>query len=247
MDLGLRGARALVTGGNRGIGRAIASVLVAEGADVVLLARDREALAVAAAQTGARGFVTADTGDDAAVRVAVDEAAALLGGLDIVVNCAATRAKPGAPGLEGVVDDEFLGQLDTKALGYLRVTRAAAPHLRDGGGGQVVNIAGMNARMTGNISGTVRNLAVVGVTKSLADDLGPSGVSVICLHPGFTITEANAGIEEYERLASNNSLRHPITAAEVADVAVFLASPRGRIANGAVVTVDGGHPGLLWA
>lgn len=247
MDLGLTGSGALVTGGSRGIGRAVASALVGEGAHVVLLGRDRGALAGAREQSGAAGSVVADTTDDAVVRGAVDEAADLLGRLDIVVNCAAPRATPGrVAGLAGLDDEDFLHQLDTRALGYLRVARAAAPHLRAAGGGAIVNVSGTNARATGSITGSVRNIAVVALTKNLADELGGDGIAVSCVHPGLTVTERTIDDPEFERAASDNALGRPVTAAQVADVIAFLASPRGRISNGAVVTVDGGRVGSIW-
>lgn len=246
MDLGLAGAAALVTGGNRGIGRATAAALVREGARVVLLARDAASLAATAAEIGAAGHVVADTTDDVAVVGAVDEAARLLGGLDVLVNCAAPRADRSAPsGLAGLDDADFLRHLDTKALGYLRTARAAVPYLRQRGGA-IVNISGMNARSTGNIAGSVRNIAVVALSKNLADELGPAGIAVSCVHPGLTVTERTEGDADYAATAARNSLGRPVTAAEVADVVAFLASPRGRVANGAVVTADGGRPGGVW-
>lgn len=249
MDLALAGAGALVTGGSRGIGLAVARALVAEGARVALLGRDPDTLAAAVATLGAGAVaVVADTTDDVAVRRAVDEAAASLGSLSVVVNCAAPRAVPRRPpGLAGLDDDDFLTQLDTKALGYLRVVRAAVPHLLAAGGGSVVNVSGMNARSTGSIAGSVRNIAVVALTKNLADDLGPQGIAVSCVHPGLTVTERNDGDADYAELAAKNSLGRPVTADEVAALVTFLASPRAVLANGAVVTADGGRPGTIWA
>ncbi|CAM3348176.1 SDR family oxidoreductase [Nocardioides dubius] len=247
MDLGLKGAGALVTGGNRGIGRASAAALVREGAQVVLLGRDVASLEAAAAELGAAGYVVADTTDDHAVAAAVQRAAELLGRIDVVVNCAAPRALPGAPtGLAGTDTEEVLRNVDTKVLGYLRVVRAAAPFLRRAGGA-VVNISGVNARTTGNIGGSVRNIGVVALTKNLADELGPDGISVTCVHPGLTVTERNDGDADYARAAAVNALGVAQSAADVADLVVFLASPRGRVANGAVITADGGRPGPIWA
>jgi len=249
MDLGLSGAGALVTGGSRGIGRAVAVALAAEGARVALLGRDPAALAAAVEVVGPGTVaVRADTTQDEQVRSAVDEAAAALGRLDVVVNCAAPRATPGqTPGLEGVDDEDFLRQVDTKALGYVRVVRAAAPHLRAAGGGRVVNISGMNARATGSIGGSVRNIAVVAITKNLADELGSVGISVTCVHPGLTITDRVSDDAAFRELASGNALGRPVTAGEVAGVITFLTSPRAAVANGSVVSVDGGRPGPIWA
>lgn len=247
MDLGLEGFGALVTGGNRGIGRASAAALAREGARVVLLGRDEPTLEAASEEVGAAGHVVADTTDADAVGRAVSEARALLGRLDVVVNCAAPRALPDTP--TGYADadlDDMLHHVDTKVLGYLRIVRAAAPHLRERGGA-VVNISGVNARTTGNIAGSVRNIGVVALTKNLADELGPDGIAVTCVHPGLTVTERNHGDEEYAAAAARNALGVAQTAADVADLVAFLASPRGRIANGSVISADGGRPGPIWA
>lgn len=250
MDLGLSGQGALVTGGSRGIGRAVALALAAEGARVAVLGRDAEALAevVARCDQLSHGAVAvqADTTMDQEVRTAVGEAARALGRLDIVVNAAAPRALPTqAAGLAGLDDADFLHQLDTKALGYVRVARAAVPLLRERGG-RVVNVSGMNARATGSITGSVRNLAVVAISKSLADELGPLGISVSCVHPGLTVTERVADDPDYARRAARNSLGRPVTAEQVASVIAFLSSPVAAIANGAVITLDGGTSGPIW-
>lgn len=247
MDLGLTGKGALVTGGNRGIGRASAAALVDEGAHVVLLGRDAASLEEAASQVGAVGYVVADTTDDVAVRAAVAQAHALLGRLDVVVNAAAPRAAAGAPtALEELDESEVLMNLDTKVLGYLRVVRAAAPHLRERGGA-VVNISGCNARVTGNTAGSIRNIAVVALTKNLADELGPDGVQVTCVHPGLTVTERNEGDAAYAEKAAENASGRAVGAADVATLVAFLASPRAWVANGDVITADGGRIGHIWA
>jgi NAD(P)-dependent dehydrogenase (short-subunit alcohol dehydrogenase family) len=259
MDLELTGRRALVTGGSRGIGLAIARALAAEGVDVALVARGRDALEAAAErvadETGRRAIaVPADTGDDASVAAMVEQVMGELGGVDILVNAAATAAT-GAP----FTDDDLEVQLNVKFRGYLRCARAVAPQMVERGWGRIINISGLAARSTGSIVGTVRNVAVAAMSKNLADELGPQGVNVIVVHPGMTRTErtpealaamaAARGTtpEELERrLDSGVSIGRLVTAEEVASVVAFLASPKSIAMNGDPVVVSGGAPGPIY-
>jgi NAD(P)-dependent dehydrogenase (short-subunit alcohol dehydrogenase family) len=167
----------------------VARALAAEGADVALVARGVEALERAAEQVAAESgrrviAVAADTGDDASVTAMVAEVVAQLGGVDILVNAAATPAT-GAP----FVDDDLEREVNVKVRGYLRCARAVAPHMAQGGWGRIVNISGLAARQTGSIVGTVRNVAVAALTKNLADELGGQGINCTVVHPGMTRTE----------------------------------------------------------
>lgn len=264
MDLELTGKRALVTGGNRGIGLAVARALAAEGCDVALLARDAAALEAARekveAESGRRVLaVRADTGDEGSVGEAVAAVTAGLGGVDILVNAAA-RANTGAVvGIDGFDAAEFGEQINIKVLGYLRCIRAVVPSMRATGWGRIINISGLAARSTGAITGTVRNVAVSALTKNLADELGRDGINVTVVHPGVTITEktpenfaeraARARISEAEverRIASAVSIGRIVTAEEVAAVVAFLASPKSVAINGDAITVGGGAAGPIY-
>ena len=263
MDLGLAGKRAVVTGGSRGIGLAIASALAAEGADIALLARDPARLEAARQRLSDSGrrilALSADTTDDTAVRAAIARTADELGGVDILVNSAAEPAGAGTPrALADLVDDDLLAAIDTKVLGYLRCARAAAPYMIAGGWGRIINISGLAARSAGLPSGSIRNVAVAALTKNLADELGRSGINVTVVHPGATVTErtpaqmagyaAANGITEAEaadRLAAGVSIGRVVTAAEVADVVTFLASPRSVAINGDAIAVGGGALGAI--
>ena len=260
MDLELAGKVALVTGGSKGIGKAIARALAQEGVDVAIAARTQatldETAAELAAETGRRIVpIVVDTGSTAAVDAMVASAVEQLGRLDILVNNA---ARPGGgpapvPGLEGITDANFEEEMNTKVLGYLRCARAAAPHLKANGWGRIINISGMAARQSGMAIGSMRNVAVAALTKNLADELGPHGINVTVVHPGLTWTErmpalmeqraAEQGIsveEAKERAAQGNSVRRFIDASEVAHVVAFLASPKSVAIQGDTIAAGGG-------
>jgi NAD(P)-dependent dehydrogenase (short-subunit alcohol dehydrogenase family) len=264
MDLELTGKRAVVTGGNRGIGLAVARALAAEGCDVALVARDKAALEAArdsiAAAAGRTVFaVPCDTGDDesvAAMAAAVTEG---LGGADILVNAAA-RANTGAVvGIEDFDTAEFGEQVNVKVLGYLRCARALVPHMRAAGWGRIINVSGLAARSSGSVTGTVRNVAVAALTKNLADELGKDGINVTVVHPGVTVTEktkavlveraGRAGVTTAEierRLGAAVSIGRLVTAEEVANVVTFLASPKSVAVNGDAIAVGGGAVGPVY-
>ncbi len=264
MDLELAGKVAIVTGGSRGIGKAIGRALAREGARVALVARDLAATQAAAAELAAEtkaevlGF-RADTGSDAEVKAVVDQIAGRFGRIDILVNCA---AQPGGsarvPKLADITDVDFWADMNIKVLGYIRTAREVAPHMKRLGWGRIVNISGLAALRTGSIIGSVRNIGVAALTKNLADELGPDGVNVNCVHPGATRTEktdeqtaraaASAGItvdEMVRRRAQQNSVHRMITAEEVADVVTFLASPKSFAITGESIPVGGGTPGHI--
>jgi NAD(P)-dependent dehydrogenase (short-subunit alcohol dehydrogenase family) len=259
LDFELTGKRALVTGGSRGIGKAIARVLAAEGMDVAIAARGAEGLTATATElareTGRTIVpVTADTGDADSVRRMVAESAAALGGIDVLVNNA---AKPGGqatpPSLSEITEEAFWDDMNVKVMGYLRCAREVAPAMAAQGWGRIINVSGLAARGSGSTIGSMRNVAVAAMTKNLADELGPHGVNVTVVHPGLTRTEATPvmlaaraealGITpaQFERqLGESNSVRRLIDAAEVADVVAFLASPRSGSINGDAIACGGG-------
>jgi NAD(P)-dependent dehydrogenase (short-subunit alcohol dehydrogenase family) len=261
MDLELTGKRALVTGGSRGIGKAIARQLALEGAAVAIAARDPQVLNLPAVEL--RGEtdrqivpLTVDTGSDESVRRMVREAVAALGGIDILVNAA---ARPGGqappPRLAEITDALFYDDVNVKVMGYLRCAREVAPQMIERGWGRIINISGLAARQTGAIIGSVRNVAVAALTKNLADELGPHGINVTVVHPGTTRTEKTPAViaaqaaatgqapEEIERrMASANSIQRLIDAREIAYVVAFLASPKSIAINGDAIAAGGGAP-----
>ena len=243
MDLGLDGRTAIVAGGSRGIGRAIAKALACDVAKR----------------------------DD--VDRTVERAVETLGGLHILVNSGShPGGSPTAVGhIDTIVDDDLLHDFDVKYLGALRLARAALPHMRAAGWGRIINISGSNARIPGNLSGGARNTSLVHLTRTLAMQFGRDGITVNCIHPGTTRTESNArrlaeraaqeGItpEELERreyapgavsTAANNSAPNAIgrmvESSEVADVAVFLASEPASAMTGELLSPNGGYPDAVF-
>jgi len=246
MDLELTGKRALVTGGSRGIGLASARVLAAEGAEVALLARGAEAVERAAADLAGQSGrtvigVAADTGDDDSVSAAVAAVVEGLGGVDILVNAAATP-NTGAP----LQEDALESEINVKVRGYLRTARAVAPLMVAAGWGRIINISGLAARQTGTVVGSVRNVAVAAMTKNLADELGPQGVNVTVVHPGMTRTERALDPELERKVAAGVSIGRIVDAEEVAHVVAFLASPRSVALNGDPVIASGGAKGPIY-
>jgi NAD(P)-dependent dehydrogenase (short-subunit alcohol dehydrogenase family) len=263
MDLQLSGKRAIVTGGSRGIGKAVARALADEGCDVVIAARSRDALEATAGELAAATGravtpVVVDTGDEASIRAMVDAAVVALGGVDILVNSAARPSGQSAPPrLAEVTGELFWDDMNVKVLGYLRCAQAVAPLMAAAGWGRIINISGLGARTTGAVIGSMRNVAVAAMTKNMADELGPSGINVVVVHPGLTRTEATPGViarlaeqrgisaEEAERSMIRNSTQRFVDAAEIADIVAFLASPRSSAITGDAIACGGGQVGAI--
>jgi NAD(P)-dependent dehydrogenase (short-subunit alcohol dehydrogenase family) len=261
----IAGRAVIVTGGSRGIGKAIALELAKEGAEVAIVARGKAALEASGAEiTGRVGrpilAIAADTGDDASVKAMVAEVLAKFGRIDILVNCAAQPAgqsKP--PALAEVTAEALWADVNVKVMGYVRTAREVAGPMAAQGGGRIINISGLAARSTGSIIGSIRNISVAALTKNLADELGPKGITAVCVHPGLTRTEktpevvarqaAAQGVEPAEiekRMAALNLVGKLISAEEIAYLVAFLASPKSVAVNGDVIAAGGGTRGAIY-
>jgi NAD(P)-dependent dehydrogenase (short-subunit alcohol dehydrogenase family) len=186
---------ALVTGGSRGIGKAIAIQLAQEGADIVLAARTKDRLDAAAAEITAKTgrkviAIVVNTGDDGSVQAMGEQALAAMGHVDILVNAAAEPGGyapvPSLAEVKGAFVDE---EINIKVKGYIRCAQAVVPSMKASGWGRIVNISGLATRQSGNTVGSIRNVAVAALTKNLADELGPSGITVNCVAPGRIATD----------------------------------------------------------
>ena len=260
MDLELQGKTALVTGGSRGIGKAIARELALCGCTVVITARGSEALKVASAEITAEtgqsvAGIVCDLTSTAGVNQMVESAAQEMAGrIDILVNNAAAPGGLARGPLSSIKDEDVINDLDTKVMGYLRCARAVAPYMIAQNWGRIINIGGTSARRAnGNLSAGVRNAGLVNFTKYLAEDLGQSGITANIVHPGTTRTERSGPMYEEEaqklgttvaeveaRVASGNSTKRIVDASELAYVVAFLASPRSIALSGEVISASGG-------
>lgn len=244
MTLPLQGKTALVTGGSRGIGAAIAERLAADGADVsITYAGNAEAAAKVVAAVEAAGrkglAIQANAADTDAVKAAVDQAAATLGGLDILVHNAGIADF--APIDQGSLDS-YRAQFGVNVDGVFSGTLAAIPHLRDNG--RIVVISSINAHTMpipgGAIYGATK-AAVTALVRGWARDLGNRGILVNSIQPGPIDTDLNpADGPLAPMLLPSVPLGRYGKASEVAALAAFLASDQASYITGAAIDIDGG-------
>ncbi|MGA5133209.1 SDR family NAD(P)-dependent oxidoreductase [Streptomyces olivoreticuli] len=238
------GKTALVTGGSRGIGAAVALRLAQEGADVALTYERDEASAAKVVDQiealGRRGLaIRADSADVAAVTGAVDEAAEIFGRLDILVNNAGVFLV--AP-VEDLGPAEFDRTMAVNVRAPFVASQAAARHMGDGG--RIVSI-GSNMAERAVFPGfslyAMSKTALIGMTKGLARDLGPRGITVNLVHPGPTDTDANpADGPNAESIRGLTALGHYAAPGDIAATVAFLAGADARYITGTTVSVDGG-------
>jgi NAD(P)-dependent dehydrogenase (short-subunit alcohol dehydrogenase family) len=261
MELGLKGRVAVITGGSKGIGRAIARALAAQGANLVLLARGNDQLQETAndiRQThGVRvAAIQADITSSESVRAAADAAVREFPAIHIVVNNA------GAPmrRMDRQIlwpDSDWTADINLKLVGMLRVTQAFLPHVAKDGTGRVINISGTGGSLVWAPALTIglNNAAMNQVTTYLAQDLAGDRITVNAIIPGLVATEGREAWADNMARQQNTTKeeflagfckRMGILAGrwagmdEVADLAVFLASDRARYITGSRMVIDGG-------
>ena len=257
MDLNLKDRVILVTGANRGIGRAVARACIEEGAFVVVVGRGAEACAETVRNLGEDKacFLTCDVSDPEQVAGMVAEAVAWRGRLDGVVNNA---GRFGGGPIMGLTPEALREGVDTKVIGALAVVQAALPALRASDQARVVNVAGVSSqRVTPGAAVTaIANSGMNTLTAYLARELAEDGVNVNCIIPGYTLTppwqaraKAVADAEGLSQEAAEQAILdrqdmgHSRWAEdiEIAWPTVFLLSAQARFINGAAFRVDGGQ------
>lgn len=244
MSKKLAGKRALVTGGSRGIGAAIAKRLAADGADVVITyAGNHEGANATVAAVEAEGVkgkaIQADAADPAAVKAAVDEAAATLGGIDILVHNAGVA---GFIGVDQESIESFRRVFAVNVDGVVAGTVAAVPHLTDGGRVIITgSVMGDASMFPGAASYAASKSAVQGLARGWARDLAPRGILVNVIQPGPIDTDMNpADGEIAAQLLPTIPLGRYGRGEEVAALAAFLASDDASYITGTTIDVDGG-------
>ena len=260
MNLELTGKVAFVTGGSMGIGKAIALELAREGVDVAIAARrlpqlEEAAAAIRASLDGKGGRilpVVVDTTDMASVEAAMAATAEAFGGIDILVNGAAHPGGLVRSELDQADPEGLLQDIDIKVVGYFRCCKAVAPYMKRKQWGRILNIGGLTGRGSKQISG-MRNLAIVHMTKTLSDQLGPHGITVNVIHPGvvetphihelYAIEAQKQGLTAAEveaNYARATPIRRVLQVEEMGYLAAFLLSPRAACITGESLGCDGG-------
>ncbi|MGJ7606510.1 3-oxoacyl-ACP reductase family protein [Variovorax sp. LT1R20] len=240
----LSGKAALVTGGSRGIGAAIVRRLANDGAAVAFTyaaSQDKAKALVAeiASQGGKALAIKADSADVQAVQQAVSQTVEAFGRLDVLVNSAGIL-------IPGMVDSYALADFDRMVAVNVRAvfvaTQAAVPHLREGG--RVITIGSVTADRSGFAGSSVYSMtkgAVASLTRGLARDLGPRGITVNVVQPGPTDTDMSPQGEIGERVRSLIALGRMGKDSEIASLVAYLAGPDAGFVTGAALTADGGY------
>ncbi|HEU4723991.1 MAG TPA: glucose 1-dehydrogenase [Candidatus Eisenbacteria bacterium] len=248
----LQGRVAIVTGGSRGLGFAMAGGLARAGASVVVAARSADAVERAAAGLRASGAdaigVVCDVREESSVASLVTATVERHGRLDILVNNAGINIRK-APDVLSM--DEWREVIDTNLTSALLGARAAYPHMKAAGGGKIINLGSMFSRFGASYAAAyaASKAGIVGLTKSLAVAWAPDDIQVNAILPGWIDTDLTRGSREQvpglaERVVARTPAGRWGRPDDVAGIAVFLASDASDFITGAAIPVDGGYSAL---
>ena len=257
MDLQLAGRTAVVTGASKGIGLACAEALAWEGADVIAISRDPRNLAAAQEALAAKGLTleveAVDLTDADATRAMFDE----IGAVDILINCAgAARRTP----VDELSSETLHAAMEAKYFTYMHATESVIRGMAERGAGAIVNVVGQGGRQANelHIGGGAANAALMLASVGYAKAYAGRGVRVNVINPGMTLTgRVDEGLEAAVRatdrpkeellaeMVESIPMGRAGEPAEVANVAVFLASPRASYVTGSIITMDGGNTSAI--
>ena len=250
MQLDFAGKTAVVTGAAQGIGRAIVAAMAAAGAKVAALDIDAAGLEHARA-AGAVDLRTVDLSDRDAVHATMAAVAESLGGIDILITAAGGVRGQSAQPLEEITEPVWHQLFAANVDAAFWCAQAVAPHMKAKGAGSIVTIssgAGLRPSLTGIQAYSAAKHALVGLTKQLALELGPHGITVNSVAPGFVLSNPATqrqwegyGPEGQQRLVQSIHLRRLGTPEDIAHAALFLASDAAGWISGQVLSVDGGR------
>ena len=256
MDFELKGKLVLVTGGSRGIGKAIALMLANQGADLIICGRNQDTLNSAVEDIKLKGGQAwgfqADVSKSNEIEMLFQKVSTIGRGVSILVNNAVTST---SARFDELTDEEFVYHIEVKLMAYIRVARIALEQMKKAGNGRIVNIGGMTARIVAPLRMTngVTNAGVANFTKQFANYAAQFSVNVNCVHPGYTATDRIMQIFKREAQESGTDLNAVlkkrtadiplgklIEPEDIASAVLFFCSPLSKMITGQCIAVDGG-------
>lgn len=243
----LTGRVALVTGGSRGLGKAMARAYAEHGAAIMICSRNAEELEAAAKEIGEDlavrvEWMTADLSKKEEAQRVADETLSRLGRIDILVNNAGGNTPQRA---DQITDEAWDQIIELNLSGIMRLTRAVLPQMMDRKWGRVIHISsvlGLGGKLGRNVYSATK-AALVGMARSTALDMGPYGVTVNCIAPGPFLTELPLGLlneEQKQEFTNRTALKRWGRPEEIAGVALLLGSDAGSYITGTTILIDGG-------
>jgi 3-oxoacyl-[acyl-carrier protein] reductase len=256
MDYQLRDKNAIVVASSQGLGKAIAAELLKEGANVLIVSRDKDKLATVQAELADLGqgrviYSQADVKNRGDIKAMVEKAASEFGGIDILVNNA---GGPPTGSFEQMTDDDWQSSFELNLLSYIRTIRECLPYLKKHGG-KIINIASSSIKepIPGLILSNTFRTAIVGLSKTLADELAPHGIIINTVAPGRIATDRVRHLDEVnaekkgisiEKVEEGSKKNIPLgrygRPEEFARVVTFLVSDANTYMTGSAFLVDGG-------